>query len=69
MVRISRISRQRGSDDTWCDDTSHTRVTLGIMRSKCPTRRRGEEVEDTWPSKAMNMAHGIIKAMCQAIKH
>ena len=54
-------------DDTWRDDTCHTRVTLGIMRAKCPTRRRGEEVEDTWLSKAMCAIHehGIVKAMCQ----
>ena len=44
-------------DDTWLDEISHTRVTLGIMRAKCPTRRRGEEVEDTWLSKAMCAMH------------
>ena len=32
-------------------------MTLGIMRAKCPTRRRGEEVEDTWLSKAMYAMH------------
>ena len=46
-----------GSDDTWLDLIGHTKVTLGIMRAKCPTRRRGEEVEDTWLSKAMCAMH------------
>ena len=57
MIEVSHFSRQLGSDDTWHDDTGHTKVTLGLMRAKCPARRRGEEVEDTRLSKVMCDMH------------
>ena len=32
-------------------------MTIGIMRAKCTTRRKGEEIEDIWFSNAMCAMH------------